>query len=101
MSEKSATEEKAKDSNVENRQIIEAKSTQMKSLKNQLIVADQKASRKVSLANEKLYASCAREEATKAATQKTINALEINSKSKDREKAKRAAQALEKKMDKL
>ena len=100
-SEKSTVEEKAKESDAKNKQILNAKNAQIKSLKKQVVVADQEAPKKVSLANKKLDASLAREEATNTASQKTIDVLEINSKSEGREKAKRSAQALEKKMYKL
>ena len=87
-SEKSTVEEKAKESDAKNKQILKAKNAQIKSLKKQVVVADQEAAKKVSSANKKLDTSLVREEATKAASQKTIGVLEINSKSKGRQKAK-------------
>ena len=65
-------------------------------MKKQVLVADQEDVKRVSSANEKLDASMAREDETKAASQKTIDVLEISSKSKMRENGKRAARLLEK-----
>ena len=45
----------------------------------------------ISLENEELDASLAREDPTKAASQKTLDVLEITSKFKVRKNAKRAA----------
>ena len=67
-SEKSTTMEWANESDARNKQIKEAKNTQIKSLKKKVLVADQEVVKEVSSANEKLDASLVREEATKAAS---------------------------------
>ena len=79
---KSTAEERVNESDPKNKQVKQSKSAQIKSLKKQVLVADQEAVEKVPSANEKLDISLAREETTKAASQKMIDVLKINSKSK-------------------
>ena len=95
--------EPKREKNAKNNNIIKEKNTLIKSLEKQVLalekqvlVADEEATKKVTLANVKLDASLAREEATKAASQKAIDVLVTKSKSKVKDDAMRAAQALEK-----
>ena len=84
------------ESEVNTKQINRLANIRMKSLGNQVQKAKQDAATKLSLSNENLNASLVKEEEIKVASQKMINDLEIDLRSKLREIGKRTANVLEK-----